>query len=107
MRSQASHDTAVSMASRYSARELSLISASSGANVAFRLWRSSASETSTTSLTPGEVIMWRTMARRTGEISSNSAARCETIRSMRFTSESRGESSGMPDHCSRSWSAAT
>ncbi len=44
MRSQASQDTAVSMASRYSPRELSLISASSGANVALRLWRSSASD---------------------------------------------------------------
>ncbi len=106
-RSHSSHEVEASSAPRYSLRAVGASSVSSGAKVARRLSRSRVSAAATACAMSGEEGARRARARRTGEISSNSAARWATVRSILDASERRGDSRGIPVHWRRSCSAAT
>ena len=69
-RSQASHDVAVSIASRHALRAGGGSVSSSGPKVIRMFSSSRPSAVAMASLTPGEEATRRTRARRTGEISS-------------------------------------
>jgi hypothetical protein len=70
MRSQASHEAAMSMASRWSSEVDAGNWASSGASACFRLSSYMVSPDATTAATLADVKARRATARRTGEISS-------------------------------------